>query len=590
VTTPVLVYDGACEFCLRWVRRWQARTGDRVTYVPSRGLESVQLVTAGGEHHRGADAVFRTLAHAPELCTVARIGRFPVLRRIAQAVYAAIAAHRQGAGRIDRWLFGTDTTPSESRIVRDLYMRGLGAVYFVAFASLGAQVKGLYGRRGIRPIAEYLDALRERLAPRERMWRVPTIFWFDASDAALVRACRAGQAAAVMLMLGIAPRAMALVLWLLYLSFVSVGRELLAFQWDGLLLENGLHAIAIAPSKRGERPPWSTVALMRWLAFRLQFESGHCKLASRDRAWRSGAACCVHFETQPLPTRIGWHAHQAPRSLKRAATYAAVAIELVVPWLAFAPRRLRRSAFALLTGLQLLIAATGNYGFFNLLTIVDDLWLLDDAVLAPAAQRGPRARWWQRLASALAAIPIVAVSSSLLIERLFSRARTPRILARIREALAPLRSIHPYGLFAVMTMDRPEIVIEGSDDGVTWRPYELRYKPGDLQRAPRWAAPHQPRLDWQMWFAALGPAPPWFLHLLHRLLEGSPDVLALLAHDPFSGRAPKYVRALLYDYHMTDRETRRRSGAWWRRELLGTYVPAISIDEISPRPTSTFGR
>jgi lipase maturation factor 1 len=250
--------------------------------------------------------------------------------------------------------------------------------------------------------------------------------------------------------------------------------------------------------------------------------------------------------------------------------------------LAFAPRRLRRLGFVLLTGLQALIAATGNYGFFNVLTIADNLWLLGDSSFVQTGRtnvRGKRPRLLQRALATVGALPIVAISGSLLVARLFSSARLPRSIERLHEAIAPLRSINPYGLFAVMTTKRPEIIIEGSNDGVRWLEYAFRYKPGDPKTPPRWAAPHQPRLDWQMWFAALGPPPAWFYKLLQRLLEASPDVLALLARDPFMGAAPKFVRARMYDYHFTDREERRRTGAWWRRELLGTYVPPVELGD-----------
>jgi hypothetical protein len=160
----------------------------------------------------------------------------------------------------------------------------------------------------------------------------------------------------------------------------------------------------------------------------------------------------------------------------------------------------------------------------------------------------------------------------------------PRQIAKLDDSLSPVRSVNSYGLFAVMTTDRPEIVIEGSDDAVTWREYGFRYKPGDLKRPPRWAAPHQPRLDWQMWFAALGPAPSWFYQLLERLLEGTPEVLALFERNPFPDHPPKYVRAMLYDYHFTDRTTQRRDGTWWRRELLGAYVPIVELAHTSRRP------
>lgn len=467
-----------------------------------------------------------------------------------------------------------------STLVTNLFFAALGGIYVVAFRSLGKQVKGLYGTRGIRPIAGFLDSVRPSLPPSERLRYVPSLFWLDASDATLVRACRAGQLGGVLLALRVAPRTTAAALWVLYLSFVATGRDFLSYQWDVLLLENGLHAIVLAPSRRGARPPTSAKALMRWLAFRLQFESGHAKLASRDRTWRDGEAMAYHFETQPLPTPPGWYAHQLPRRLQHGMTYATLAIELVAPWLAFAPRRLRRAAFAMLSGLQVAIGATGNYGFFNLLTVADNLWLLDGRPHSRAARLATRPPWWHRLLSLGAAVPIVVVSGATLASRLFRRTRTPEPIAKIQAAVAPLYSINPYGLFAVMTTERPEIVLEGSNDAVEWHEYGFRYKPGDLDRPPRWAQPHMPRLDWQMWFAALGPAPPWFFHFLLRVLEGSPDVLALFEHDPFGGKAPKYVRALLYDYHFTDLATRRKTGAWWRRELLGTYVIPIELDDL----------
>jgi hypothetical protein len=152
-------------------------------------------------------------------------------------------------------------------------------------------------------------------------------------------------------------------------------------------------------------------------------------------------------------------------------------------------------------------------------------------------------------------------------------------VAPIAGAIAPFRSVGSYGLFAVMTTTRPEIIVEGSDDGATWSEYEFKYKPGDLRRAPPWVAPHQPRLDWQMWFAALShyQNEPWFAGFCLRLLEGSPDVLRLLERDPFHGRPPHYVRASLYQYHFPDAATRRQQAVWWTRERLGDYSPILSL-------------
>jgi hypothetical protein len=250
-----------------------------------------------------------------------------------------------------------------------------------------------------------------------------------------------------------------------------------------------------------------------------------------------------------------------------------LAIELGVPAFVFAPRRLRKIAFWVLTGLQTAIAATGNYAFFNVLTIALGLWILDDG--PPRAKR-PRAGPWTRIATELvqgaASGAVGALSVATFVGSVTSGA-LGRTMARISRTVDPFRSVNAYGLFAVMTTTRPEIVIEGSNDAHTWREYVFRYKPSRPRDPPRWVAPHQPRLDWQMWFAALGMPPAWFSTLLKRLLQGSPEVLRLFAENPFPDRPPRYLRALLYDYRMTDLATRRRTGAWWKRKLLGTYYP-----------------
>jgi hypothetical protein len=302
-----------------------------------------------------------------------------------------------------------------------------------------------------------------------------------------------------------------------------------------------------------------------------------------------------HYETQPLPTRLGWYAFHLPRPFQIASTATVLGIELGAPFLTFAPRRLRRLGFAAVAGLQALIAATGNYAFFNLLTVVLSLWALDDDSFrwlrgAVRARRTRRAPAWIRqlagvvegalatalgLASALAAFGRSRGTGRL--ARLTARATWAA--ARLDRAVAPLRSINAYGLFAVMTTTRPEIAIEGSADGHAWREFTFRYKPSRPEDPPRWVAPHQPRLDWQMWFAALGEPPQWFGGLLRRLLEGSPDVLGLFRENPFPDGPPRYVRALLYRYRMTDLETKRRTGAWWRRELVGPYFPSCTLAE-----------
>jgi hypothetical protein len=476
--------------------------------------------------------------------------------------------------------------PGQAR-VRWLFLRALALVYLCAFLSLLVQVEGLVGSRGILPVEELLRYVRERTGT-ERYWLLPTLFWIDAGDRSLLVLCGAGAGLAVVLLLGFAPVPVLALLWALYLSLVSVGQVFLGYQWDALLLETGLLAAWFAPGglrpRAGGEPPALVLWLLRWLLFRLMLSSGLVKLASGDPAWRCLTALDYHYWTQPLPTWLGWYAHQTPPWTHAASVVVMFGVELLVPFAIFAGRRARLSAFAALLALQALIAATGNYAFFNLLTAALCLLLLDDAALpgwlggrlpAPDPGRGPTR--WRRQDLALAAI-VLPISVTHLAGATGLRASWPPPLAQLRAAVAPFASVNGYGLFAVMTTARPEIVIEGSRDGETWLPYEFHWKPGDPHLAPAFVAPHQPRLDWQMWFAALESceSSPWLGRFLARLRQGSPAVGGLLAADPFAGDPPSQVRALLYEYRFTDVVARRRTGAWWERTRLGLFCPVVA--------------
>ncbi len=502
-------------------------------------------------------------------------------------------------------------------LTRWLFLRLLGLVYLVAFGSLWVQVDGLIGSRGILPAADFLAAIYARLG-WQSYYYVPTLFWFNAGDAALHLVCGGGALLSLLLLVGIAPGPALLLLWVFYLSLAVAGQNFLAFQWDNLLLETGFLAIFLAPWQL--RPKLSTESppvpvwlwLLRWLLFKLMFSSGLVKLLSGDPTWRNLTALTYHYETQPLPAWTSWYVHQLPAWFHQSSAAAMFAIELVVPFFIFAPRRLRLAACFSLIGLQLLIILTGNYAFFNWLTIALCLLLLDDAFL--------RGRLPHRLASRLPAIlpasaeemahrpngasgffsflrpldpsqprPAVFAGAqwvvALVIFGLSSAqvgglfAPLPRPVQQALAWAAPLRTINSYGLFAVMTTTRPEIIIEGSNDGETWRAYEFKWKPGDPLRRPTFVAPHQPRLDWQMWFAALDVYQnnPWLINFMVRLLQGSPEVLALLGHNPFPTAPPRYVRAMLYLYRFTDFTTAKPNGAWWQREQRLQYAPVLSL-------------
>lgn len=456
-----------------------------------------------------------------------------------------------------------------------LFPRLLGAVYLLAFASLLVQVQGLYGSRGILPIRDHAALLRERLGRRGCL-RIPSVFWFNAGDSFITGCAALGVCLSLLLAAGLAPLPLLIPLWLLYLSFASLGQEFLSYQWDALLLETGFMTIFLPLAT----PASPLVCLAyHFFIFRFIFSAGVVKLTSRDPNWRNLRALSFHYETQPIPNRIAWYAHQLPDWVQKLSTLGTFFFELIVPLLALGPAPLRLSCFCLLLIFQALIVLTGNYGFFNILTIVLAVPLLDDRYLgvigpaaslpAPAADTPPAAY----LVSAVFLLFLLLNAAQL--ARLFVR---PLWLNRLLALAGRWWLSNPYGLFAVMTTERFEFVVEGSNDLKNWQPYEFRWKPGDPAIPPKQAAPHQPRLDWQMWFAALNPAfiEPWLASLVRRLLEGSPPVLALFRTVPFRA-PPAYIRLVVYRYHFSDLATKRGGGEWWKRREIGASAPMMLV-------------
>ena len=475
---------------------------------------------------------------------------------------------------------------------RWFFLRGLALVYGIAFFSYSTQVLGLIGEQGILPARELLEAVSP-YAGQGAYHRLPTFFWLRSDDLFLQGLCWAGIGLSVLLFFGLSPVPILFLLWALYLSLANVSQEFLSYQWDALLLEAGFLGIFLAPltlrwkpNHPPPDPPRIAVWGFWWLLFRLVFSSGMVKLSSADPTWWNLSALLCHYQTQPLPTWIGWFAHQLPAWFQKVSCILMFGIELGVPFLIFAPRKLRIAACLLLVAFQLLIMATGNYSFFNWLTILLCMLLLDDGVwtrfffrksVPSAASRSSRE--WPRWILVPALLLWFAVSWVRLGDVLRRPIPWPRPLQQLAEWIAPFHIDNGYGLFAVMTTSRPEIILEGSENGQEWKVYEFRYKPGDLGHPPGFVAPHQPRLDWQMWFAALDSyqANPWFLRFCVKLLEGSPTVSALLKKNPFPGRPPRYLRATVWDYRFTDLAGLRREGKWWKSTRRGLYCPILSL-------------
>ena len=466
----------------------------------------------------------------------------------------------------------------------------LGLTTLTAMVSLHAQVLGLFGEQGLLPLGPRVVRLHEALGDGAWTTRPTLLFLTGADDGALVGLCVAGELAAILLMLGVLPGPSALACWAIYLSFVNVGTPFLPLQWDTLLCEALVLGAVVAPWRtvlaRPSRAP-EPAHLARWavvlLVARLMLASGIVKLAG-DAVWRDLTALSYHYETQPLPGPLARWADAMPMALHRVGAAFTFVCELAVPFLFFAPGRARRIAVGLTLALQLLITLTGNYGFFNLLAATLCVMALDDALLDRATARLP-ARWRPRANAAQALAPRQVIVPSLaaavlmilqlaqLATSLGAPAR-PEIVALL-ETTDPYRLSSSYGLFADMTTERPELVIEGSLDGETWVPYELPYKPGSLDRALPLAGTHMPRLDWMLWFAALNERHtdvPWLRALQLALLERRAPVLGLFEGDPFEGEAPRFVRIVRWDYSFAP----PGSGRVWERRDLTLFAPVLA--------------
>jgi predicted DCC family thiol-disulfide oxidoreductase YuxK len=634
---PLMIWDGECHFCKRWIERWREITAGKVDYAtyqeaaarfPEITVEQFQravaLIEPNGEAFFAAEAVYRSLGYrSSRKWLVWSYDHVPGFAAISETAYKFIARHRSLGSTFTRLLWGKDVRPPTYFWARRWFLRMLGLIYLIAFVSLWVQVDGLVGSNGMSPVGRFLPAVRQQLGP-DAYFLLPTLCWFDSSNAFLHFLCGGGVVLSLLLICGIAPALLLATLFVFYLSLAIAGQVFLNFQWDVLLLETGFLSIFLAPWRLwprdliwwpGAAPPATAAPvsraglfLLKFLLFKLMLMSGVVKLTSGDDSWgwlnqsfhwSALTALDYHYWSQPLPTVFAWWADKSPEWFKHFSVAFCLAVEIIVPFFIWAPRRPRLMAAGLIIFLQIIIALTGNYCFFNLLTIALCLLLIDDAAIGtsrrdiPAPINGaPNAsparigralpKQLGRYAALAVIVATVPINTWLIFGALKPQSRPPGWLAKFYEQLEAFRIVNGYGLFRVMTKDRGEIVIEGSTDGVEWLPYEFKWKPGNVKRAPGWCAPHQPRLDWQMWFAALE-APeqnPWLVGLIVRLLEGSRDVTGLLAHDPFPDKPPHYIRAMFYRYRFTTLEERRQTGAWWKRQELREYLPTISRDQL----------
>jgi lipase maturation factor len=536
-----------------------------------------------------------------------------------------------------RWFAGPRPAgPPGHLIPRWLFLRSLGVIYFSAFYSLLFQIRGLLGPDGLLPARAYLEVVAQDVGA-SRYWFAPTLLWLNSSDRALMALCWTGLIVSLLLVLNIWPRGMLLICFVMFLSFVTAAQDFSGYQSDGMLLSAGFISVFFAP--RGLRPGWgaeeapsrASIFLLQLLWFSIYFESGLAKYFGGDPSWRDFTAMDQYYQNGPLPTWLGWYVSQMPHWFHASAAVFTVVAELILVWMAFLPRKCRIVCFFIVTFLQINIILTANYAFLNYLVLALGFLLLDDRFLArflpkrwAAPVRGnlahavllpekdaiidlnfspnalaeaetvatpqpeshvsavqPLATTARQFASAaylwIAAFFLAWVlyaNAFLILEQAFRALPLP---SKPVIALEPFRIADQYGLFGRMTWRRYEIEFQGSDDGVHWIDYPFRYKPQNPAVAPGIYAPYQPRFEWNLWFASLGAwrENTWVLRAEELMLSNDQDVLSLFASNPFPNHPPKQIRAVLWQYWFTDIVTKRATGTWWRRQLLGLYAPSL---------------
>jgi hypothetical protein len=465
-------------------------------------------------------------------------------------------------------------------LARTLFQRALGAVYFIAFLVALNQFRPLLGERGLLPVPEFVA--------RVRFIDAPSIFHWRYSDRLIVGVSLAGlalSAAAILGVLDLVPTLVAMLawvtLWVLYLSIVNVGQTFYAFGWESLLCETGFLAIFLGNAQVA--PPVTLVFLVRWLLFRVEFGAGLIKMRG-DPCWRDLTCLYYHHETQPMPNPLSWYFHHLPKRFHRMEVLGNHFAQLVAPIFLFAPQPVASIAGLVVLGTQGWLVLSGNFAWLNVITMTLALMSLDDNTLGfvlgsflPAGRSGAGVDVWFGV--------IVVAVTALIVALSYRPARN--LLSRrqlMNYSFDPFHIVGTYGAFGSVTKQRDEVIVEGTTETVltgetAWHEYEFKGKPGDVRRRPPQVAPYHLRLDWLMWFAAMSSPMyhEWFVPFVTKLLQADRPTLRLLRTDPFAGQAPRFVRARLYRYRFTTPAERRETGAWWHRELLGDYLPPVSL-------------
>jgi hypothetical protein len=464
-------------------------------------------------------------------------------------------------------------------LARQVLQRGVAALYLIAFITAINQFPALLGQHGLLPAPRFLSRITYRQSPSIFHWRY--------SDRMLVVVCWVGVVLAASVIVGLPQRApswvimiLFLLVWAAYLSIVNVGQTFYSFGWESLLCEAGFIVAFLGSNEVA--PPLTIIIFIRWLVFRLEFGAGMIKIRGGDE-WRDLTALYYHHETQPMPNPVSWFVHHLPKWFHRGEVLGSHFAQLIVPFFLFAPQPVASVAAAIIILTQLWLVFTGNFAWLNWITIVLAFAAVDDrafklvfpAVTVSGEGRVPEAPLWFVIVVLAATVFLLVLSYRPLVN-LFSRRQL------MNASFNRYHLVNAYGAFGTVTKERFEVVVEGShaeDPGdADWVAYEFKGKPTDPARMPPQIAPYHLRLDWLMWFLALGsPDTRWFEVFMVRLLEGDAPTLRLLGKNPFPSAPPRWIRARVFLYRFSTSAERRTTKAWWVRTEMGLIVTPVSL-------------
>jgi hypothetical protein len=466
---------------------------------------------------------------------------------------------------------------------RFLFQRALAFIYFVAFAIVVQQFQGLCGSRGLLPVKAFTERVDFKSAP--------SIFSFWNSDGVLRFFAWFGFGLSFLALIGLSDFfstwisvAVWISLWLVYLSFVNVGQTFYGFGWEILLLESGFLAIFLGPV--GTSAPVIVIWLLRWLLFRVMFGAGMIKIRG-DPCWRDLTCLIYHYETQPMPNPLSRTFHHWPAWVHKAGVAFNHFVELIAPFFYFGPGPARIFAGLATIFFQMILIFSGNLSWLNCITIVIAIACFDDAFFISLFQHlSISGDWLLRLtATASSGVPEPVIYVLAVLVLLLSLRPVLNLISKgqiMNTSFDPLHLVNTYGAFGSIGREREELIIEGTsaatiDETTLWRAYEFKGKPGDPMRRPPQVTPYHYKLDWQMWFAPMTPYyyNPWLLSLIGHLLQGEPSVLRLLRDVPFKEHPPRFIRVRRYLYRFTARGEK----GWWKRTLIGEYLPPLSLED-----------